>query len=66
MSGVFVLKIVWIRGNEFFFLDGRMSVKNGIFVIVEVEIFDSGDYICIVENIVGIVLLFLNVIVGGK
>lgn len=65
-SGVPVPKIAWTRGNESLPSDGRMSVKNGTLVIVEVETSDSGEYTCTAENTAGRASLSSNVTVGGK
>ena len=65
-SGVPVPKIAWTRGNESLPSDGRMSVKNGTLVIVEVETSDIGEYTCTAENTAGRASLSSNVTVGGK
>lgn len=65
-SGVPVPKIAWIRGNETLPSDGRMSAKNGILVVVEVETSDSGNYTCIAENTAATASVSSNVTVAGK
>jgi len=65
-SGVPVPKIAWTRGNESLPSDGRMSVKNGTLVIVEMETSDSGNYSCTAENTAGRASVSSNVTVAGE
>lgn len=64
-SGIPVPKITWTRGNETLPSDGRMSVKNGTLVIVELETSDSGNYTCSALNTAGTASVSSNVTVAG-
>lgn len=66
VKGVPVPKVTWTRGNETLPSDGRMIVKNGTLVIVELETSDSGNYTCFSENPVGKASVSSTVTVAGK
>ena len=64
-SGIPVPKISWTRGNETLPSDGRMSVKNGTLVIVEIETSDSGNYTCFAANTAGTAAVSSNITIAG-
>ena len=66
VKGIPVPKVTWTRGNETLPSDGRMMVKNGSLVIVELETSDSGNYTCFSENQVGKASVSSTVTVAGK
>ena len=66
VKGIPVPKVTWTRGNETLPSDGRMMVKNGSLVIVELETSDSGNYTCFSENPVGTASVSSTVTVTGK
>ena len=65
-TGIPIPKVTWIKGNESLPSDGRMTVKGGTLVIVELETADSGNYTCSAENAAGIATVSSNVTVAGK
>lgn len=65
-NGIPIPKITWTKGNETLPSDGRMTVKNGTLVIVELETSDSGNYTCSSENAAGIASMSSNVTIAGK
>ena len=54
VRGIPIPKVTWARGNQSLPSDGRMNVKNGTLLIVELETSDSGKYTCSAENPAGI------------
>ncbi|XP_068741513.1 hemicentin-1-like isoform X2 [Montipora capricornis] len=64
VKGIPIPKVTWTKGNETLPSDGRMTVKNGNLVIVELQTSDSGKYTCSSENSVGKAAASSNVTVA--
>lgn len=66
VRGIPIPKITWARGNQTLPSDGRMNVKNGTLLIVELETSDSGNYTCSAQNPTGIASVSSIITVAGE
>ena len=66
VKGIPIPKVTWTKGNQTLPSDGRMTLRNGTLVIVELETSDSGNYTCSSKNSAGMAASSSNVNVKGK
>ena len=66
VKGIPIPHVTWTKGNQTLPSDGRMTLRNGTLVIVELETSDSGNYTCSSKNSAGMATSSSNVNVKGK